>query len=156
MAEDMIVDEADLRILRALQSDGRMTNQALAKLCRMSPATAFERTRKLRDSGIIKGFTALLDPAAMGRALLVFVEIQLDRTDSPVFGEFAAMVHAIDDILECHMTAGSFDYLLKVRVPDMAAYREFLGETLSAIPNVRGMRTYAVLEEVKMTTELPI
>lgn len=156
MTEEMKLDEADFRILRALQADGRMTNQALARECRMSPATAFERTRKLRNSGIIKGFTALLDPAAMGRALLIFVEIQLDRTDSPVFIKFAEMVRSIDDILECHMTAGNFDYLLKVRVSDMAAYREFLGETLAAIPNVRGMRTYAVLEEVKMTTQLPI
>lgn len=154
--EDIVIDDGDFRILRILQEDGRITNQALAKRCGMAPATAFERTRRLRSNGIIKDIVAILNPVAMNRALLIFVEVQLDRTDVSVFTAFAEHMRSIDAIVECHMVAGNFDYLLKVRVPDIAAYRTFLGETLSAIPGLRGTRTYAVLEEVKATTRLAI
>jgi Lrp/AsnC family leucine-responsive transcriptional regulator len=155
-AERIAINEADLRILRLLQTDGRITYQELAKRAAMSPATAFERVKRLREKGIIKGFTALLEPSALDRALLVFIEVLLDRTTDDVFAAFAAHVRSIPDVLECHMVAGGFDYLLKVRVSDMAAYREFLGGILATMPGVRETRTYAVLEEVKLTTKLPI
>lgn len=156
ISEEIKMNEADFRILRALQEDGRVTNQNLAKLCGMSPATCFERTRRLREAGIIRGYTALLDPVALNRALLVFIEVLLDRTTDDAFDAFAARVRGIPDVLECHMVAGGFDYLMKVRVPDMAAYRQFLGEVLASMPGIRETRTYAVLEEVKSTTRLPI
>ena len=105
---------------------------------------------------MILGYTALLDPAKLRRALLIFVEVVLDRTTDDVFTAFAARVTDIPEVLECHMVAGGFDYLLKVRVADMAAYRGFLGDILTSIPGVRETRTYAVLEEVKATTRLPI
>jgi Lrp/AsnC family leucine-responsive transcriptional regulator len=149
-------DPVDLRILRLLQEDGRITNQDLASRAGLSPAACFDRVKRLRQSGVIAGYTALLDPAKLGRALLIFVEVVLDRTTDDVFTAFAAQVRDIPEVLECHMVAGGFDYLLKVRVADMAAYRRFLGEILTSIPGVRETRTYAVLEEVKATTKLPI
>ena len=149
-------DAVDLRILRILQEDGRITNQELASRAGLSPAACFDRVKRLRQGGVIAGYTALLDPAKLGRALLIFVEVVLDRTTDDVFTAFAAQVHDIPEVLECHMVAGGFDYLLKVRVADMAAYRRFLGEILTSIPGVRETRTYAVLEEVKATTHLPI
>ena len=97
-----------------------------------------------------------LDATLLNRALLVFIEVHLDRTTNNVFEQFAEAVKALPDILECHMVAGGFDYLLKVRVADMAAYRRFLGDSLSTMPGIRETRTYAVLEEVKNTTALPI
>ncbi|MEW6017874.1 MAG: Lrp/AsnC family transcriptional regulator, partial [Pseudomonadota bacterium] len=84
------LDETDLRILRTLQADGRITNQALAARCHLSPAACHERVRRLRESGVILGFAALLDPKAIDRALLIFVEVQLDRTTGDLFAEFAA------------------------------------------------------------------
>jgi Lrp/AsnC family leucine-responsive transcriptional regulator len=155
-AKDVKIDDGDLRILRILQEDGRITNQDLARRCGMSTATCFERTRRLRNAGVIRGFTALLDPACLGRELLVFIEVILDRTTDDAFSAFAEHIQAVPDVLECHMVAGGFDYLLKVRVPDMAAYREFLGQVLASMPSVRETRTYAVIEEVKQTTQLPI
>jgi len=149
-------DAVDLRILRILQEDGRITNQELASRAGLSPAACFDRVKRLRASGVIAGYTALLDPAKLGQALLIFVEVVLDRTTDDVFTAFAAQVGDIPEVLECHMVAGGFDYLLKVRVADMAAYRRFLGEILTSIPGVRETRTYAVLEEVKATTRLPI
>lgn len=152
----IFADEADLRILRVLQEDGRITNQALAERAGLSPAACFDRVKRMRQDGVIAGYTALLDPQKLGRALLIFVEVVLDRTTDDVFTAFAEQVRGIPEVLECHMVAGGFDYLLKVRVADMTAYRAFLGEILTSIPGVRETRTYAVLEEVKATTRLPI
>ena len=151
-----MLDEIDKRILRALQEDGRITNQALAEACHISPAACFDRVKRLRTRGYILGTMAVLDPAKLDRALLIFIEVHLDRTTGDVFDEFAKAVEAQPDILECHMVAGGFDYLIKARVKDMAAYRSFLGDILVKMPGVRETRTYAVLEEVKNTMALPI
>ncbi|WP_156678321.1 Lrp/AsnC ligand binding domain-containing protein [Sphingomonas profundi] len=154
--KDPSLDDADLRILRIVQADGRITNQALAAAAGMSPASCFERVKRLRAAGVIERFAALLAPDRLGLSLLVFIEVLLDRTTDDVFAAFAAHVRSVPEVLECHMVAGGFDYLLKVRVSDMAAYRAFLGGILAAMPGVRETRTYAVLEEVKSTTHLPI
>jgi Lrp/AsnC family transcriptional regulator, leucine-responsive regulatory protein len=150
------MDAADLRILRILQQDGRITNQELARQAGLSPASCFDRVKRLRERGIVLGYTALLDPHQLGSALMIFVEVLLDRTTDDVFSAFAEHVRKVPQVLECHMVAGGFDYLLKVRVADMAAYRSFLGDILAAMPGVRETRTYAVLEEVKSTTQLPV
>ena len=150
------LDAADLRILRILQQDGRITNQELARQAGLSPASCFDRVKRLRERGIVLGYTALLDPHQLGSALMIFVEVLLDRTTDDVFSAFAEHVRKVPQVLECHMVAGGFDYLLKVRVADMAAYRSFLGDILAAMPGVRETRTYAVLEEVKSTTQLPV
>ena len=149
-------DEIDRRLLKALQADGRITNLDLAQKAHLSPAACSERVRRLRERGVIARYTALLDPVEVGLGLLVFVEISLDRTTAGVLNDFAAAIHRSPEILECHMVAGGFDYLLKARVKDMAAYRQLLGETIVQIPGVREAHTYAVLEEVKATTALPI
>lgn len=151
-----MLDPTDRRILSALQSDGRITNQELATRCGMSPSACYDRLKRLREQGYITGFTALLDPIKLDRALLVFIEVLLDRTTGDTFDEFAAAVRDTPEVLECHMVAGGFDYLIKARVKDMAAYRTFLGSTLVGMPKVRETRTYAVLEEVKSTHHLPV
>lgn len=156
MAERSSLDAADLRILRILQGDGRITNQALAAAAGLSAAACFERVKRLRAGGVIERFAAHVSPARLGLSLLVFIEVLLDRTTDDAFAAFAAHVRAVPEVLECHMVAGGFDYLLKVRVSDMTAYRAFLGGHLAAMPGVRETRTYAVLESVKDTTALPI
>jgi len=150
------LDAVDRRILRVLQEDGRISNAELARRCNLSPAACFERVRRLRDRRVIIGYAALIDPAKVGRGLMIFVEVLLDRTTGDQFEAFAEMVRRQPEVLECHMVAGGFDYLIKARVGDMDAYRAFLGEVLTRMPGVRETRTYAVLEEVKSTTALPL
>lgn len=150
------IDETDRRLLRVLQEDGRITNQALAQLCGMSPAACFDRVKRLRERGVITGYTALLDPELLDQALMIFIEVMLDRTTDDVFRAFSEHVRRVPQVMECHMVAGGFDYLLKVRVSNMSAYRTFLGDILTAMPGVRETRTYAVLEEVKLTTKLAV
>ena len=151
-----IIDAVDRRLLKALQEDGRISNAELARRCNLSPAACFERVRRLRERGVITGYAALIDPAKVGRGLMIFVEVLLDRTTGDMFEAFAEAVRRQPEVLECHMVAGGFDYLIKARVGDMDAYRAFLGDVLVRMPGVRETRTYAVLEEVKATTALPL
>ena len=150
------LDAVDRRLLRALQEDGRLSNAELARRCNLSAAACFERVRRLRARRVITGYAALIDPAKVGRGLLIFVEVLLDRTTGDMFEAFAEAVRRQPEVLECHMVAGGFDYLIKARVGDMDAYRAFLGDVLVRMPGVRETRTYAVLEEVKATTALPL
>lgn len=154
--EIRFVEEVDRRLLRILQADGRITNQALAEGAHLSPAACFERVRRLRQKGVITGYAALLDPRKLDLSLLIYVEVVLDRTTDETFSRFAEFVRAAPEVLECCMVAGGFDYLIKARVRDMDAYRAFLGEVLVKAPGVRETRTYAVLEEVKSTLTLPV
>ena len=151
-----IIDDTDRRILRVLQVDGRVSNAELARRCNLSPAACFERVKRLKDRKVITRYSALIDPASAERGLLIFIEVLLDRTTGDVFDAFAEAVKRQPEILECHMVAGGFDYLIKARVADMDAYRVFLGDILVRMPGVRETRTYAVLEEVKATTVLPL
>ncbi|MDX3775136.1 leucine-responsive transcriptional regulator Lrp [Chromatiaceae bacterium AAb-1] len=146
------LDRIDRRILAELQHDGRLANVELARRVGLSPTPCLERVRKLESEGYIKGYTAIVDPQKVGAALLVFVEITLSNTSQEGFDEFSKAVHKLDEIQECHLVTGSFDFLLKTRVTNMAAYRELLGETLLRLPGVRESRTYVVMEEVKQTT----
>ena len=155
-AEPYPLDAIDRRILRVLQADGRISNLKLAEAVHLSPTAVLERVRRLTRDGVILGYRAELDPDKLGAGLLVFIEILLDRTVPDVLEVFKAAVQARPEILECHLVAGGFDYLLKTRVADMAAYREFLGSTIWTLPGVRETRTYAVMEEVKRTGTLPV
>ena len=155
-ATDTPLDRIDLRILDALQRDGRQSNLKLAEQVALSPTAVLARVQRLTKAGYIEGYAAQLNPAKLGRGLVVFVEVLLDRTTPHVFDAFKAAVQVHEDILECHMVAGGFDYLLKTRVADMAAYRSFAGQVLWQLPGVRETRTYAVMEEVKSTTVLPL
>lgn len=150
------LDRIDRRILQALQADARLSNLKLAEQIGLSPTAVLARVQRLVRDGVIQGFEARLDPARLGLGLLVFVEVLLDRTTPNVFEQFKAAVQVHEDILECHMVAGGFDYLLKTRFADMAAYRTFAGTVLWQLPGVRETRTYAVMEEVKNTARLPV
>ncbi len=150
------LDAIDARILRLLQQDGRLSNLKLAEAVHLSPTAVLERVKRLTRDGVILGYAARLDPQQLGAGMLVFVEILLDRTLPSVMDSFKAAVQVRGEILECHLVAGGFDYLLKVRVADMTAYREFLGNVIWTLPGVRETRTYAVMEEVKSSTALPI
>ena len=128
------IDKIDRKILSILQGDGRIANVELAERIGLSPTSVGERLKRLQRDGFVEGYGARLNPHRLGLGLLVFVEV----------------------MLECHMVAGGFDYLVKARVADMTAYRRFLGERLLALPGVKETRTYAVMEEVKRDAPLPV
>lgn len=148
------LDRIDRKILSILQSDGRIANLKLAELVALSPTAVLARVQRLTREGFILGYEARLNPLKLGAGMLVFVEVLLDRTTPNVFDEFKAAVQVHPAIMECHMVAGGFDYLLKTRSADMTAYREFAGHVLWQLPGVRETRTYAVMEEVKHSTHL--
>ncbi|MGB8817550.1 MAG: Lrp/AsnC ligand binding domain-containing protein [Rhizobiaceae bacterium] len=150
------LDQIDRRILREVQANGRLTNTELSERVHLSATATNERVKRLTRDGFIIGYTALLSPEKLGRALLLFVEVKLERTTPDVFDAFAAAIRRTPDVLECHLIAGGFDYLVKARVADMSAYRQFLSDLLTAVPGIRETRTYTVMEEVKDTTNLPI
>ena len=150
------LDRIDLKILDQLQRDGRISNLKLAEAVALSLTAVLARVQRLTREGYILGYEARLDPLRLGRGLLVFVEVQLDRTTPHVFEAFKAAVQVRPEIMECHMVAGGFDYLLKTRMADMAAYRDFAGTVLWQLPGVRETRTYAVMEKVKHSTRLAL
>ncbi|MDQ8033974.1 MAG: Lrp/AsnC ligand binding domain-containing protein [Bordetella sp.] len=155
-AEAIDVDRLDLRILAALQADGRITNLKLAEAIGLSPTAVLARVQRLTRDGYILGYEARLNPLKLGAGMLVFVEILLDRTTHNVFEDFKAAVQVHPQIMECHMVAGGFDYLLKTRCADMNDYRRFAGSVLWQLPGVRETRTYAVMEEVKNSARLAL
>ncbi|MBB4002442.1 MAG: Lrp/AsnC ligand binding domain-containing protein [Aurantimonas endophytica] len=148
------LDQKDRSILRELQREGRLTNLELAERVHLSPTATAERVKRLTRDGFILGYAARLAPEKLGRGMIVFVEVKMDRTSDDVFSEFKRVAEATPAIMECHMVAGGFDYLIKARVEDMSAYRAFLSETLLALPGVRETHTYAVMEEVKNTAAI--
>ena len=150
------IDRIDLRILNVLQRDGRISNLKLAESVALSPTAVLARVQRLQRDAYILGYETRLNPLKLGAGMMVFVEVLLDRTTANVFEAFKAAVQVHPEIMECHMVAGGFDYLLKTRMADMAAYRSFAGTVLWQLPGVRETRTYAVMEEVKNTTQLAL
>ncbi|OGA61825.1 MAG: ArsR family transcriptional regulator [Burkholderiales bacterium RIFCSPHIGHO2_01_FULL_64_960] len=148
------LDRIDRKILSILQEDGRIANLKLAEAVALSPTAVLARVQRLTRDGFILGYEARLNPLKLGAGMLVFVEVLLDRTTPNVFDQFKAAVQVHPEIMECHMVAGGFDYLLKTRSANMNAYRVFAGNVLWQLPGVRETRTYAVMEEVKHTNHL--
>ncbi|MFT4924874.1 MAG: Lrp/AsnC family leucine-responsive transcriptional regulator [Phenylobacterium sp.] len=151
-----MLDRIDKLILRELQKEGRISNIELSRRVGLSATPCLERVKRLEKDQYILGYSAQVNPALVGAALLVFVEITLSRTSPDVFEEFSHAVDDLDAIQECHLVSGNFDFLLKTRVADMSDYRELLGNTLLRLPSVSESRTYVVMEEVKQTNFLPI
>jgi Lrp/AsnC family leucine-responsive transcriptional regulator len=154
--KDTDIDRIDRRILDVLQRDGRISNLKLAEAAALSPTAVLARVQRLAKDGYILGYEARLNPLKLGAGMLVFVEVLLDRTSANVFEQFKAAVQVRAEIMECHLVAGGFDYLLKIRCADMNAYRQFSGDVLWQLPGVRETRTYAVMEEVKNSTALAL
>ncbi len=150
------VDAKDRRILHELQSNGRLSNLELAERVHLSPTATAERVKRLTREGYILGYAARLSPDMLDRGMIVFVEVKLERTSDDVFAAFATAAKANRDIMECHMVAGGFDYLIKARVKDMAAYRAFLSDALLSLPGIRETHTYAVMEEIKNSAAIAL
>ncbi|WDZ79759.1 Lrp/AsnC ligand binding domain-containing protein (plasmid) [Ensifer adhaerens] len=148
-------DRIDLKILRALQSEGRLTNADLAERVNVSPATCHRRTQRLFEEGYITGVRAEIAPSAVGLGALVMVGVVLDRSTPESFAAFEGAVLEMKEVLDCNLVAGDFDYLLKIRVRDMADFNKLHGQKLIALPGVRQTRTFFVMKEVKENARLP-
>ncbi|MBX4955521.1 Lrp/AsnC family transcriptional regulator [Rhizobium lentis] len=149
------LDRIDVKILRALQAEGRLTNAELAERVNVSPATCHRRTQRLFDDGYITGVRAEVAPASVGLGALVMVGVVLDRSTPESFAAFESAVLELKEVLDCNLVAGDFDYLLKIRVRDIADFNKLHGQKLIALPGVRQTRTFFVMKEVKEDARLP-
>lgn len=144
----MSLDRTDMRILRLLQLDGRLTNAELAKQINVSPATCHRRTQRFFEKGFIRSVRAEVAPDKVNRGALVVVGVVLDRSTPESFAEFEQAITRLPFVLDCHLVAGDFDYFLKIRVRDIADFNRLHGEQLIALPGVRQTRTFFVMKEV--------
>ena len=156
MKHENALDKIDRKILRELQMDGRMTFSDLAKRVGLSISPCLERVRRMEREGVITGYATLLNPKFLNAELIVFVQIRLSRTSQDIFERFKKAAAKIDEVQECYLISGNFDYLIKARVSDMEAYRNFLGTTLLQLPDVQESTSYVVMELVKETLSLPM
>ena len=142
------LDRIDLKMLRLLQGNGRLTNAELAKLVSVSAATCHRRTQRLFDEGYISEVRAVIAPRKVDRGALVVVGVVLDRSTPDSFAKFEKAVAKLTFILDCHLVAGDFDYFLKIRVEGMEDFNRIHGDQLIALPGVRQTRTFFVMKEV--------
>ncbi|MEH3023681.1 MAG: Lrp/AsnC family transcriptional regulator [Pseudomonas oryzihabitans] len=156
MSETPELTPVERKILRALQQDGRLSNAELARQVCLSPSACWNHTRKLFDSGVITGVRAQVDPKAVQRETAVLVGVVLDRSTPESFQAFEAAARDLPQVLECYLVAGDVDYFIKLRVKDIAAFNRLHSERLIALPGVRQVRTFFVLNEVKSEGLLPI
>ena len=149
MYESSDIDQFDLKILRELSVNGRITVTGLAGKVGLSKTPCLTRMRRLEARGYITGYRAVIDPAKVGLGHIAFVEVKLSNTTDKALNAFNAAVRKLAEVEQCHMIAGGFDYLLKVRTGDITAYRHVLGEKISALPYVAQSSTYVAMEAVK-------
>ena len=156
MKQKKPLSRIDANILRELQADGRITYAELARRVGLTTTPCMERVKRMEREGVIHGYTALLDPTYLEAQLVVFVQIRLSRTSQDIFAQFKDAAVALAEVQECYLVSGNFDYLIKARVADMSAYREFLGETLLTLPGVQESTSYVVMEQVKETLNIAV
>ncbi|QFT82806.1 Leucine-responsive regulatory protein [Roseovarius sp. THAF27] len=152
----MTLDTMDRRLLGVLQKRGRISNADLAEAVNLSPSACHRRVQRLETEGYIKGYVALLDPRRMGVPTTVFVEITLTTQADDVLDAFETAVARIPDVLECHLTAGTADYILKLVVEDTEDFARIHRQYLTRLPGVATMQSSFALRTVLQTTALPV
>lgn len=154
--KDTSLDAIDRRILRRLQQDSVIANQALADAVGLSPPACLKRVRRLRDAGVIRQTAALLAPEALGYNLLTVVRIKLDRPREKTMRGFEAKMRELPRVAQCFTVAGDIDYIILVRSRDVAHYQDFARHFLATAPGIRAYTSEIVLEVAKWTTEIPV
>ncbi|HEY9079855.1 Lrp/AsnC family transcriptional regulator [Magnetovibrio sp.] len=142
------LDSTDMRLLDALQSDGRITNQDLAEKVNLSPSACLRRVRRLEDSGVINGYVALLNPAKVGRSSNIFIEITLSSQSEAVLDAFELAIAKIPDVMECYLMAGEADYLVRVAVSSAEDYERIHKSYFSRLPGVARIRSIFAMRTV--------
>ena len=143
------LDKLDMAILRELQKNGRITVTELASRVGLSKTPCQVRLKRLEEMQYILGFTALIDQKKLGSRHVAFVQVTMNDTKTKALQAFNDAIRQIPEVEQCHMIAGNFDYLLKVRTSDIDDYREVLGEKISSLPNVKQTSTFVVMEDIK-------
>lgn len=143
------IDQFDMAILKALRDDGRMSVTALADKVGLTKTPCQIRLKRLQETGYITGFRAVLNPAKLGRTNVAFVEVKLNDTREEALQAFDNAVRKLPEVEMCHLIAGAFDYLLKVRTKDISEYRKVLGEQVSALPHVASTSTHVSMQAIK-------
>jgi DNA-binding Lrp family transcriptional regulator len=149
-------DRATKLILEALQADGRQSTQALAEKVGLSATPVWRRIKELEDSGVIRRHVALVDREKLGLSICVLANVSLVRHSEGAVEQFEQLVQTSPQIIECHAITGEADYVIKVVVPDMKAYDQFLQSRVFKVPGVASVRSNVVLREVKYETALPV
>jgi len=149
------LDKIDRKILACLQRDGRLSMTQLADEVGLSATPCTERVRRMERDGVITGYHARLNPEALGRGMLVFVELKMSTKSDENFNKVKQQIAVVPEVLDCHLVAGDFDYLIKARIREMADYRRLLGHILLKLPGAVESRSYVVMEELKETLSLP-
>lgn len=150
------LDEVDVQILSLLQADGRMTNAELAKRVGLSPPSVLQRVRQIENSGIIKGYVALLEPERLGLKLTALTEVTLSLHQEQPIERFRKSIQDIPEIVECYHVSGDFDFLLKILVKDIRAYEQLLREKILRIKGIQHIKSSFVFGIPKSTTKLPV
>jgi len=150
------LDATDRRILEVLQSDARIANVDLAQQVNLSPSPCLRRVRRLEEEGYVRGYVSLLDPAAIGLPVSVFVQISLERQVDDALDEFERQIVSRPEVMECYLMTGDSDYLLRVVAPDIAAFQRFLLDHLTRIPGVASIKSSFALKQVSYRTALPL
>lgn len=151
-----MLDSIDRKLLAALQKSGRMSNADLSEQVNLSPSACHRRVQRLEAEGYIRDYVALLDPRKLGVPTTVFVEITLSGQADEVLDAFEKGVRRIPDVLECHLMAGTADYLLKVVAEDTEDFARIHRQYLARLPGVQGMQSSFALRTVSKTTALPV
>ncbi len=150
------LDRTDKAILRALQRDASISNVALAAKVSLSAPACLRRVERLKASGVIKGYVALLEPRALDAGMLVMIGVVLDRSTPESFADFEKSVQKVSGCMECHVVTGEFDYVMLVRTKDHDSFNRLHADQLLYLPGVRQVRSFMVLKQVLSTTQLPL
>ncbi len=150
------LDEIDRRILAVLQENARIANVELAQRVGISASPCWRRVRELEQSGVISRYVTLVDAAALGLSVSVFIQVSLEKQIEPVLEKFEREVLARPEVMECYLMTGDADYLLRVVVADLSAYERFLMKHLTRIPGVASIKSSFALKQVKYRTALPV
>ncbi|MFJ3906415.1 Lrp/AsnC family transcriptional regulator [Streptomyces sp. NPDC090025] len=150
------MDDVDRRILAVLERDGRISNNELAARVGLSPSPCLRRVRNLEEAGVIRGYRAVVDPAAVGRGLRVFAGVRLMRHTRTEVVAFEEGVMAVPGVIACHHITGSFDYLIQVEVADLPAYEEFHANQLAALPGVATVNSFVIMKTLDLPAHRPV
>lgn len=150
------LDKIDLKILKSLQEDGRITNVELAKNAGISAPPCLRRVRALEESGYIKGYHADVDAPSLGYGVSIFAHVKLVSQAESDLKQFEAMINSWDMVRECHMLAGETDFILKIVAHDWDDYQHFVTEKLTAAPNVTSVKSSLAIRTSKLQPGVPI
>ncbi|HZZ03901.1 Lrp/AsnC family transcriptional regulator [Paraburkholderia sp.] len=150
------LDRIDRAILRQLQTDASISNVALAAKVKLSAPACLRRVERLKESGLIRGVVALIDPKAVGAGMVVIIGVVLDRSTPESFAEFEKAAQKVAGCMECHVVTGEFDYFMMIRTRDSDSFNRLHAEQLLYLPGVRQIRSFMVLKEILSTTKFPL